>query len=87
MRKTAGDRKCVFLEDKLCRIYSIRPLVCRFYPFELRIVGNSRHWFAYTEECPGTGKGEKLTRKYYENLYRQLTKPTESARQVRDEDQ
>lgn len=27
------DKGCVFLDKKTCRIYSIRPEVCRLYPF------------------------------------------------------
>jgi hypothetical protein len=36
MRKTT-EGKCVFLKDSLCSIYQTRPLICKFYPFKLKI--------------------------------------------------
>jgi len=72
LRKTEEQGKCVFLEDEQCTIYSARPLICRFYPFELRIARNGRREFLYTTECPGIGKGKKLTGNYFRKLLRQL---------------
>jgi len=82
MRKNVKDRRCIFLQDKLCTIYLLRPLICRFYPFELKITRNEKHEFIYTKECPGIGQGEKLTKKYFNNLFRQLTTPKKHERQI-----
>jgi Fe-S-cluster containining protein len=68
MRKTS-DGKCTFLKDNLCTIYSIRPLICRFYPFRLDDLGNQKYIFSYTEECPGVGSGPQLKRKFFSKLY------------------
>ena len=35
MKKTS-EGKCVYLKDKQCIIYPLRPLICMFYPFELK---------------------------------------------------
>jgi Fe-S-cluster containining protein len=35
MKKTV-DGSCVFLRNGLCSIYEARPLICRFYPFQLQ---------------------------------------------------
>ena len=70
MRKTLGEGKCIFLESADCGIYAVRPLVCRFYPFELVTLKNGKLRFFCTEECPGIGRGERLERKYFENLFR-----------------
>jgi len=70
MRKTK-DGKCIFLKDKLCSIYQIRPLICTFYPFELK-VGSNKYIFAYTDECPAIGKGLKVTKSYFERLFKKF---------------
>jgi len=76
MRKTAGEGKCVFLEEKTCTIYEVRPLICRFYPFQLETTDDRKYKFFCTKECPGIGKGKKLGKNHFENLfqraYRQL---------------
>lgn len=72
MIKTSEERKCVFLENKCCTIYPLRPLICMFYPFELKITRNGNHEFTYTTECPGINKGKRLTKDYFQNLFQQL---------------
>jgi Fe-S-cluster containining protein len=64
------DGKCFFLKTNLCSIYSFRPLICRFYPFELLPNSNSAHRFDYTLECPGIGVGEELRASYFRRLFR-----------------
>jgi len=68
MRKTE-DGKCIFPKDDLCSIYQIRPLICRFYPFQLKNLGNNRYAFTYTDECSGIGKGPQLKRDFFERLF------------------
>lgn len=72
MRKTMREGKCIFLNDKRCTIYPLRPLICRFYPFQLKITANGKHEFLRTRECQGVGKGKRLTKNYFENLLQQL---------------
>lgn len=67
MMKKAESGKCIFLKDDLCTIYQTRPLICRFYPFELK-EENHKHVFAYTDECPAIGKGPYLEKGYFEKL-------------------
>jgi Fe-S-cluster containining protein len=69
MKKTAEDGKCVFLEKNHCTFYSLRPLICRFYPFELKIAANQKHEFLYTDECPGISKGKMLGKNYFRKLF------------------
>jgi Fe-S-cluster containining protein len=76
MRKTA-EGKCVFLKDGLCSIYRIRPLICKFYPFQLENAKKGKFKFAYTSECPNIGKGPKLRRKFFERLFREFIKVME----------
>jgi Fe-S-cluster containining protein len=67
MKKT-DEGKCVFLKDKLCSIYEIRPLICRFYPFELKTFEDN-YIFTFTDECPRIGKGSRLEKSYFEKLF------------------
>jgi Fe-S-cluster containining protein len=67
--KKREDGKCVFLEKELCTIYSLRPLICRFYPFELKVLHNQKYTFLYTEECPGINKGRLLSESYFKRMF------------------
>jgi len=73
IKKTANG-KCVFLKDNLCTIYHTRPLICRFYPFELKEDENRKHVFAYTDECPAIGKGPYFGKSYFERLFKMSMK-------------
>lgn len=73
MKKTK-DGKCIFLKGNLCTIYQTRPLICVFYPFELKKVENYRYTFAYTSECPAIGKGPQLKKSYFERLFEKSMK-------------
>ena len=70
IKKTAEDGKCVFLENNLCTIYLFRPLICRFYPFELKILHSGKYTFLFTEECPGINKGRILSESYFREMFR-----------------
>jgi Fe-S-cluster containining protein len=76
MKKTDSG-KCIFLRNNECTIYQARPLICRFYPFELKNTEESRYIFAFTEECPSIGKGHELNRRHFEKLFVRSTKLTE----------
>lgn len=84
MRK-AVDGKCVFLEGNVCLIYKVRPLICRFYPFGLKDVGNGRYVFSFTDECACIGKGPVLKREYFERLFKQSAKLMEEDAAKRDD--
>lgn len=68
MKKTKEDEKCVFLENNLCTIYALRPLICRFYPFELKPALKGKYTFLFTEECNGINKGQMLGEKHFRNM-------------------
>ena len=70
MKKRVADGKCIFLENNLCTIYSLRPLLCRFYPFELKSSQRRKYAFLFTEECPGINMGRTLSEGYFKKLFR-----------------
>ena len=68
--KKNSNGKCFFLKENQCSIYTLRPLICRFYPFELRFEKDKRtHVFSFTLECPGICKGSLMTKKHFEELF------------------
>ncbi|MCW3996570.1 MAG: YkgJ family cysteine cluster protein [Candidatus Bathyarchaeota archaeon] len=65
------EGKCFFLKNNQCNIYQIRPLICRFYPFELKFSPDQGMYvFSYTLECPTINRGKPVTRKDFSELYR-----------------
>ena len=59
-----GD--CVFLEPKRdgqrgCRIYSVRPLQCRTWPFWMVNLKSPSCWAETAERCPGMNNGRQHT--------------------------
>lgn len=75
MIKSVEDGKCVFLQDSRCRIYMHRPLICRFYPFELSTSDMGKYVFSVTLECPGViypdtkGVGMKVSANHFRTLF------------------
>jgi Fe-S-cluster containining protein len=69
MGKSISGR-CLFLSKRTCTVYASRPLVCRFYPFDLRTLRSGRLVFSSTKECPGMGRGKLLGKVYFEELFR-----------------
>jgi Fe-S-cluster containining protein len=76
--KKTSDGKCVFLKGKSCAIYAERPLVCRFYPFELKCSAGGKHIFTHTSECPHVGRGKRLTIRYFADLFRRSEQTMEA---------
>lgn len=68
MKKTENG-KCVFLKDNRCIIYPLRPLICKFYPFELKVMNNKKYKFLQTEECPGINEGQVLRKSYFQRMF------------------
>jgi len=76
MRKTNAG-KCFFLKNKQCTIYNFRPLICRFYPFQLKNLGNNQYSFSYTNRCKGIRKEPHQKKTFFENLFSQFTTAVE----------
>lgn len=68
--KKSSDGKCVFLKDSRCSIYPLRPLICMFYPFELKFDQDAELYnFDFTVECPGIGVGKALAIADFKRLF------------------
>lgn len=52
------DARCIFLDDSgQCRVYSVRPLQCRTYPFWPELTGSARAWNSEARRCEGINRG------------------------------
>ena len=68
--KKPNEGECFFLKNNQCSIYVLRPLICRFYPFELKFDPDKNlHVFGFTFECPAINKGKIMTVKDFEELF------------------
>lgn len=65
MKKRNGV--CVFLKNKACEIYDIRPIVCRLYPF-LVSRNDGSLVFDISEDCPGIGLGSRITEDHFRRM-------------------
>ena len=69
MKKT-NVGKCIFLKNNKCTIYSLRPLICRFYPFQLTYdLNKEMHVFDFTTECTAINQGKPFSKKEFEQLF------------------
>jgi Fe-S-cluster containining protein len=51
--KRSGSEDCVFLAGKGCRVYPVRPLQCRSFPFWSRNLESEASWNAAAASCDG----------------------------------
>jgi Fe-S-cluster containining protein len=86
MKKNPKTGKCIFNKNHKCTIYELRPLICRFYPFELTTKQEGIFTIRSTNECPGIShlerdKTNRLDESYFIELvklaHEKLNKPTE----------
>jgi len=62
LKRKRGSEECIFLKNNICSIYSLRPLVCRLFPFAYSENELSIHPWA-SKNCEGLGKGEVFSRR------------------------
>lgn len=66
-----GD--CTFLDPQTrrCRIYPVRPIQCRTWPFWRGNIASPEDWERTCRVCPGSGRGELVSLDRIEELVRQ----------------
>ena len=69
--KERDDYSCVFLGEKGCTIYPVRPLQCMTYPFWPYLFEDRALWEAEKSNCPGIGSGEHHDANEIRRLVRQ----------------
>ena len=57
------DERCIFLDAKgKCRVYAVRPVQCRTYPFWPELVGSVVAWNGEARRCEGINRGRVVAR-------------------------
>ncbi len=51
------NHECIMYENGRCKIYAVRPLQCKTFPFWPEILKDKDFWDAMAENCKGIGKG------------------------------
>ena len=51
------SKDCIFLTNKGCRIYSVRPKQCRTWPFWTSNIETPEDWSLAAQRCPGINRG------------------------------
>lgn len=55
------DGRCVFLAaDGSCRVYPVRPLQCRSYPFWPELLNSKTAWQREARRCEGINRGKAV---------------------------
>jgi len=67
--RSSPNGDCVFLDaERRCRIYPVRPLQCKSYPFWPEVVTSSRAWKREAKRCEGINQGMPVSVKNIENI-------------------
>ena len=60
---SAANERCIFLNsDGSCRVYPVRPLQCRTYPFWPELVNSATAWQRESRRCEGINRGPEVAR-------------------------
>ena len=60
-----SDGRCVFYEEG-CRIYAVRPVQCRTFPFWFWNLARRENWETLARDCPGMDRGRRYSREEIE---------------------
>jgi len=69
------DNSCVYLKDNKCKIYNVRPNICKIFPFTFNIESNKLKIqinLIAKEKCQGLNKGQLVDLKYLKRLWKQI---------------
>lgn len=61
--KEQENYDCVFLgaDTRRCKIYRVRPLQCRLFPFWPSMLRDKVAWDFYAARCPGMNRGKRYS--------------------------
>ncbi len=85
--KERSNGACVMLDEGArCKIYTVRPIHCRTWPFWPQLLGSPEAWKAAARRCPGIGcgelwNGERIAKILY--AHENFTKKLQDERQMK----
>ena len=66
LERPNGD--CVFFHPNGCRVYPVRPLQCRTFPFWDHLLKKPARWEEMKKKCPGMGHGHLYSPREIERI-------------------
>lgn len=60
LKELLPNYDCVFLKDKKCTVYEVRPKQCRTFPYWPQNMKSRQAWDACAKECEGINKDAPL---------------------------
>ncbi|MFA5366088.1 MAG: YkgJ family cysteine cluster protein [Candidatus Bathyarchaeia archaeon] len=85
MQKNPKTQKCTFHKNNQCTIYQQRPLICRFYPFQLTTTEDNNYAIEVTNECPNVNTPNQKEKPLTEQHYKQLLKLAQNELETTDD--
>lgn len=76
-KKTSFD--CIFLEDKKCKIYDVRPVQCKTFPWWSGNLRSKEDWESCAEGCEGISEKAPLVNR--EKIAEQLKEFNDSVKE------
>ena len=61
LKERTDNYDCIFLQDKRCRIYPVRPEQCKTFPWWPEYLKDNEAWRSLQERCPGSREPELKT--------------------------
>lgn len=81
IRADKNQARCVFLlNDNSCKVYSVRPLQCRTYPYWPEIMATRAAWKNEAARCEGIGRGESIDADKISRILRQVEQHDEKTK-------
>jgi len=83
LKKKRGN--CIFLEEKNCQIYDVRPQICRAFPYTFQIRGEEIYWgysIKAKEYCLGLDTDSKIEKKCLKQLAIEILKESREFEQL-----
>ncbi|MBN1787101.1 MAG: YkgJ family cysteine cluster protein [Sedimentisphaerales bacterium] len=71
IKEDPSSKDCIFLTNKGCSIYDLRPAQCKNWPFWASNLKTPNHWNAAAQRCPGINKGKLYTFEKIEKIKKQ----------------
>lgn len=79
LKEDSKNLDCMFLKDKKCGVYEVRPTQCRTWPFWPEVMSPKAWKKDVVEFCPGVGKGPVVD---FETIERHLKEQIESELEI-----
>jgi len=82
--KEKSNFDCIFWDTPGCKVYNVRPLQCRSFPFWDYVLCSPQAWKNAGENCPGINNGQLHSMEKIEGFIKQMEEEPVIEREVRN---